>query len=415
MNEVISSRDKDRSLFSKDDLKVVQQYVAIRLEEELSKNRHKGYRALARYIIDTANRVDGKEKPAKGSSVKGGNRKGIDILVKRISEIGKNRSWKEDLNLQEKVIQRLYKGLEEKKLTTDDIGRLKNLIEGDKNNRLGDRSDLIRAYFDLPTQTDQLLREFLDLNKEPQPILICGYAFGRTLEQARRYIPERIAKGYSFHFLVYNSFSTSKYREAYSNLFAYHYFEGDVGKIDYNCHLSLKYLIQTMYRIKALYNTINERKRVNNKKDTSGLRYRSDNGGKGFLGKKFQVAFYDFPLFYHGIFSNLPDTAKVNRKVDYQHHFITPEINECERAEHPIHAYVESNNLKPAINLYKTSIIKQWRRATKTKFDREFTSLPRRGEYNPRNIEEEAKMGIENVVEECNLGENESIFDYFRW
>jgi len=417
MNEVGRNRSMNRPL-TRDDLKIAQRYLRKRLKEELSKPKYKSCRALARYIIDTADRVDGNKEYVKESrttaTTSEKKMKGIDILVKRISEIHGGDDWK-DIDLQEKVIQRLYKGLEEKKLISDDIDRLRNLADGNKDDRLGDRSDLIQAYFDLPIQTDQLLREFFRYNNVPQPILICGFAFGRTLEQARKYIPRQIAKGYTFHFLVFNSFSTSKYREAYSNLIAYHYFEGNMNDVDYNCYLSLKYMVQTMYYIKAEYNEINQKKRVRNRKDNLGLIDRSNNeGGKGFLGRKFQVAFYDFPLFYYGLFSNLPDDADVNEELDNRFHFIAPEINECERSAHPIHFYRESENLKPVIRLYKESAMKQWKRATK--FDSRFKSLPTRNEkYSPSKIEEEAKVKIGNVVEACKLGEGESIFDYFTW
>jgi hypothetical protein len=413
--------NRDKSL-TKDQLEIVQNYLEVRLKEELSRRKYNSYRALARVIIERAAIVDGKREAPKDSQLitkktSEGRIEGIDILVRRISEIRKPSGWS-DVTLQEKVIQRLYKGLEEKKLTSDDIPRLENLANGDMDDRLGDRSDVVRVYFDLPMQTDRRLREFFKLNNKPQPVLICGFAFGRTLEQARKYIPQKIADRYTFHFLVFNPFLKGEDYFVYRKLYAYHYFKKKANEVDYNCDLSFKYLIQTMYYIKALYNKVNREFRGKKKGAHPGLIDRSGRGGKDFLGKKFQVAYYNVPLFYHGLFSNLPEDFTVKKKVDYQYHFITPEINECERSEHPFHFYRESDNLKPAIELYKTSVMKQWVEAikSKNKFDESYTRLSARDKnYKPREIEERARREIQSVVEECKLGQDESIFDYFTW
>ena len=410
--EVGHNRSKNRSLTQKE-LETAQEFLAERLDTILSDEDFTSFNALARRIKERADEVDGIKKPAKQSKEETKDNKGIDILKLRISEIGERGNWGE-VQLREKVIQRLYKGLMGKKLTPDDIGRLKNIIDGDKDDRLGDQTQLVRTYFNVPTQTDQLLREFFSYNNVPQPILICGFAFGRTLEQGRTYIPVKIAQGYTFHFLVFNPFSNHKNIGAYIDLHAYHYFQGEIDEVIDNCHLTLKYLIQTMYNTKAYYNKVNASNAEKRKTSNQGLKDNSKNGGKGFLGKKFQVAFFEYPLFYHGIFANLPEDIDVNKEVDNKFHFVTPEINECDRSSHPVQFYRESDIIKPVIDHYKESVMKQWRRATK--FDKHFKNhYSENKKYNLNAIEEEAKKEIPKVVEACNLNDGESILDYFTW
>lgn len=404
---------KDRKL-TKDDLEIAQTFLANKLDRMLYIDSDPRNDAkLAMDILYEADRVDKNVAASKQSRNAYRYDRRLQILRKRIAEVRQDRCFNSDL--QEKVVQRFYKGLQGKKLTPDDIDRLKDIIESESDPRLGDnneRAKIDMVYFDQPTQSDQLLREFFGYNNVRQPLLICGFAFGRTLEQARSSIPERIAEGYTFHFLVFNPFSSNKNIGAYTDFIAYHS-RRDADFVIDNCELSFKYLIQTMYRIKAKYNKINSERQKSNK-NNKGLKHKSLNGGKGFLGKKFQVTLYEYPLLFYGLFSNLPEDKNINNELDNKYHFVMHDINECERSAHPLHFYRERAFQKHPVEYYKESLMRQWNRAAI--FDKNFSdSYTNNARYSRQKLEESARKGIEEVVEACNLNDGESIFDYFEW
>lgn len=378
--------------FDSDDRKAIYNYLAQQIKDELNFHFEKSPREIAKEIVA---RASGSRKPYK--------QPWFQTIHKIILDIAKDKKDVSIPNID--TLQHIHKGLFGYNLTDSDIGGLDDSLQGSVDIRLGGQCEKVRIYSD-PQQTDVLMQTFVSLNSTPQPLLMAGFAFTRTLEQWKNYIPQYIARGYSFHFLVFNPFSShlpelkenKDYLDGYVQLVSYHN-SLDIEEMKESCRRGFKYFIEIMYDIAKLHTEL-QNKVVDNKSYAT-----FSEKDKYSLGDTFSIKLYSYPLFYRGHFANLPKRKDTEVRTLDRYYLIAPAIMRYDRAMHPFHLYrARGEKESAALSPYIKSVQGEWEEAGF--FDKTFSESLKLEEL----VRQEA--GKQDVTK-FGLQKQQSIFDFF--